>query len=370
MSVGRAGRSRVLVAGDHFVRPDLLTAALRTALDAPDDVDGVGRAGGLDGARGSDRLGPITELTLPWPYEPFREIGEVDEASGDEATLAAAVAQAEVALTQMAPFTERVLDAAPKLRLIACCRGGPVNINVRAATARGVIVCYAPGRNAAAAAEHTIGLILAALRRIPQTHAALRGGEWAGGDYAYDNCGRELAGGTVGLVGYGAVGRRVATVLRAFGAEVLVADPYADPVTATEVTLVSLDELLRRSQVVSLHARLTPETERLIGARELALLPAGAVLVNTARGGLLDYPALADALESGRLAAAGLDVYDVEPPPPDSPLLRLPGVVGTPHLGGATRQTAERAARIVAVEAARYLRGEPPRNVANPEVLQ
>jgi D-3-phosphoglycerate dehydrogenase len=394
---------RMLAAGDHFVRPQLLTAALRAELAAGRDApagpgtapgpgpagepgaarpagassvpaasaDGDGRSGVATTIREITDIAEITELTLPWPYEPFGRVAEVNEASGDEATLAKAAAEVEVVLTQMAPFTERVLDAARRLRLIACCRGGPVNINLPAATARGIMVCYAPGRNAAAAAEHTVGLILAALRRIPQTHAELHAGNWAGENYAYENCGGELAGSTAGLVGYGAIGRRVAAVLRAFGAEVLAADPYADPSAVdSEVTLVPLPELLRRSRVVSLHARLTAETTGLIGAEELALMPPGAVLVNTARGGLLDYGALADALESGRLRAAGLDVYDEEPPPPGSRLLRLPGVVTTPHLGGATRQTAERAARIAAAAVARYIRGEPPRNVANPEVLR
>jgi D-3-phosphoglycerate dehydrogenase len=251
--------------------------------------------------------------------------------------------------------------------MVAVCRGGPVNVDLAAADRAGVAVAQAPGRNAAAAAEFAVGMALAALRRIPFANAELHAGRWRGDFYAYDEAGLELDGAAVGLVGYGAVGRIVARVLHAFGATVLVADPYTDAATAEAdgVRLVELDELLRASSVVSLHARLTDETRGIISARELDLLPRGAVLVNTARGGLLDHAPLADALRSGRLGGLALDVYDVEPPPQDWPLRDAPNVVATPHLAGATRQTAHRAASIAAGEAARFLRGEALRHPAN-----
>jgi D-3-phosphoglycerate dehydrogenase len=210
-------------------------------------------------------------------------------------------------------------------------------------------------------------MALAALRRIPLAAAELHAGRWRGDFYDYDEAGLELDGATVGLVGYGAIGRIVARVLHAFGATVLVADPYTDPATATAdgVRLVELDELLRASTVVSLHARLTDETRGIIGARELDLMRPGAILVNTARGGLLDHAPLADALRSGRLGGLALDVYDVEPPPADWALRDAPNVVATPHLAGATRETAHRAASIAAGEAARFLRGEALRHPAN-----
>jgi D-3-phosphoglycerate dehydrogenase len=327
---------KVVVAGDRFLRPDDVAGALRARLPAA-------------------RL-EIATLTGPWPLVPYGAVEEVDEASGDVDELVLALRGAEVAVTQMAPFTERVLDAADALRLIAVGRGGPVNVNLDAAAARGIAVSSTPGRNAPAAAEMAVTLMLAALRRLPEVHASMRAGEWRSDLYAYDACGYELDGATVGLVGYGAIGRRVARVLVAFGARVLVSDPYVDD---PGVELVELDELLARSRVVSLHARLTPETQGLIGARELALLPAGAVLVNTARGGLVDEDALVDALASGRLGAAGLDVYAVEPPPRHARIRRAPRVVLAPHLAGATRQTAERAIAMVADEVARYVNGEP-----------
>lgn len=345
--------TKVLAAGDAFVAPELFVDALSEA--AP--------GAGLD----------FRTLRAPWPVEPFGPVGGVEEASGTEEALLAALGDAEIALTQMAPFTANVIRAAPALRMISVCRGGPVNVDLAAATEAGVTVSYAPGRNAAAAAEFAVGLMLAALRRIPAADAELKQGIWRGDYYAYDNAGLELDGSVAGLVGYGAIGSIVARVLRAFGAHVLVADPYTDKqrAEADGVELVALDELLRRSSLVSLHARLTSETRHLLNAGNLQLLPEGAVLVNSARGGLLDYGPLPGLLASGRLGALALDVYDIEPPPADWPLHEASGpqgrVITTPHLAGATRQTAHRAAAISAGEAARFLRGEPLRFVANPE---
>ncbi|AXB47347.1 2-hydroxyacid dehydrogenase [Amycolatopsis albispora] len=341
---------RILAAGDEFVGTELLKHAVRAEL-------------------GTEPV--FSELSLPWPVVPFGPVGGVNEASGTEEQVIEALAGAEVAVTQMAPFTKAVFAAAPQLKMVSVSRGGPVNVDLRAATEAGVAVTYAPGRNAAAAAEFAVGMILAAMRRLATSSAELLGGTWRGDYYAYDKAGIELEGSTVGLVGYGAIGSRVTKVLAAFGARVLVSDPYADPaaIKADGAAPVELDELLRSSQVVSLHARLTEETHHLINAEKLALLPHGAVLVNTARGGLLDYAPLPELLRSGKLGALGLDVYDVEPPPADWALRDAPNVIATPHLAGASRQTAERAARIVAAEVGRYARGERLAHVANPEVL-
>jgi D-3-phosphoglycerate dehydrogenase len=327
---------RILVAGDHFVTPELVVSALRARLPVPVD---------------------ITTSTSDWPYTPFGPVAEVHEALGDEDELIAALAGVEVAITQMAPFTERVLAAADALRLVVCARGGPVNVNLAAAQRLGIAVRSTPGRNAVAAAEHTIALLLAALRRIPETHATVRAGQWRSDLYALDACGSELAGTPVGLIGYGAIGARVARVLRAFDAEVLVYDPYttAAPGVAGLSMVSTVDELLDRVRVVSLHARLTDETRGLIDRAALARLPRGAVLVNTARGGMVDYGAVAEALASGHLGAAAFDVFDVEPIPPGSPLLGAPNVVLTPHLAGATVQTAQRAAAQAADAVAAYL---------------
>jgi D-3-phosphoglycerate dehydrogenase len=209
-------------------------------------------------------------------------------------------------------------------------------------------------------------MMLATLRRIPQTHASLAvDRQWRGDFYSYDNCGLEIEDTPVGLVGYGAIGSRVAKVLAAFGAEVLVHDPYARGEIVGE-RVDTLDELLTRARIVTLHARVTPDTRGLIGARELGLMPPGSVLINVARGPLLDYDALCDALDSGQLMAAGLDTFYAEPFPADSRLYSTPNIVMTPHLGGASRAVAHKAARIVAAEVGRYTRGEPLAHCMNP----
>ncbi|UED87760.1 2-hydroxyacid dehydrogenase [Streptomyces profundus] len=339
-----------LVAGDDFVLNRLLVEALH--------------------AEGGASAWRVRELELPWPHVPFGPVAEVNEASGSEEEMIEALAGARVCLTQMGPLTERVLAASPDLELFAVSRGGPVNADLAAATRHGVRVTYAPGRNAESTAEHTLALMLAAMRRVPEAHDSMRAGRWDSGLYAYQATGLEISGSTVGLVGGGAIGARVARALVALGAEVLIADPYADPATLPDGTrAVPLDELLAASHVVSLHARLTEETRGLIGAAELAAMPRGSVLVNCARGALLDYTALAEALAEGQLFAAGLDVYDDEPLAADHPLRRASNVVLTPHLAGASRAVARRAARLVAAEAGRWLRGEPPLNCANPAVL-
>ncbi|TCC59399.1 hydroxyacid dehydrogenase [Kribbella pittospori] len=331
---------KTLLAGDHFVRNDLLATALSSVQNVTFD---------------------FREVTLPWPLTPYGRVAEVDEASDAEDQLIAALPGVEIAVTQMGPFTERVLEAAPDLRFLVVCRGGPVNVNVPAATKRGIIVAATPGRNAVAAAEHAVAMMMGALRNLPRLQRTLEQGEWRSDLYAYDECGLELDGATVGLVGYGAIGQRVARVMLAFGAEVLVVDPAIDPAKAPAgVEVVELNDLLRRSDVVSLHARLTDQTRGMIGADQIALMPRGAVLVNTARGGLLDYDATVDALESGQLGAAAFDVFPVEPVPAGARLLTAPNVVMTPHLAGATKQTALRAGSIAAEAVAAYLAGNDP----------
>ncbi|MFG3506627.1 2-hydroxyacid dehydrogenase [Streptomyces sp. NPDC047821] len=341
----------VLAAGDHFVLPRLLEGELRTAAPSGAHLD-------------------VRTIQLPWPHTPFGPVAEVDEASGDEDALIEALRGARICLTQLAPLTERVLKSCPDLELFCVSRGGPVNANLAAATRHGVAVSYAPGRNAVATAEHTLALILAAARGVGDVHTDLRHGVWRGDYYDYDTCGIEIDGSVVGLVGFGAIGSRVARVLAAMGATVLVHDPYVEPGAVAGVAeLVPLDELLSRSRIVSLHARVTEETTGMIGAAQIASMPRGSVLVNCARGALVDYEAVCDALDSGRLAGAGFDVFPAEPVPAGARLLSTPGVVLTPHIAGASREVAHKAARIVAGEAGRFLRGEPLAHCANPEVL-
>ena len=347
--------TRVLAAGDHFVLNDLLVDALKREVPSQ------------EGSRGLE----IRELTLPWPVEPFGRVAEVDEASGSEDEMIEALRGVEVCVTQMAPLTEKVLDASPDLRLFCVSRGGPVNANLDAAPARGVAVTFAPGRNATATAEQSVGMLIATTRRIPQTHADLASGTWRGDYYRYDAVGPELEGSTVGVIGYGAIGSRVARILAGFGARVLAYDPYLAPEAfAAGVERVELDELLSRSRFVTLHARVRPDNRGMIGAEQIALMQPGSVLVNCARGALLDYDAVCDALDSGHLFGAAFDVFAEEPIPAGSRLLSTPNVILTPHLAGGSQETAQRAAAIVAADVGRYLRGEELAHCANPEALK
>ncbi|GAA4801267.1 NAD(P)-dependent oxidoreductase [Streptomyces ziwulingensis] len=291
------------------------------------------------------------------------ELRELTPAADAEDELIEALAGAEVLITRGAPVTERLLDACPDLRLVVVCRGGPVDVDLDAAKRRDVRVCRTPGSEAAATAEYTLGLMLSALRRIPQAHELLtrRGGGWEdAARHAREHGGLELEDLPVGVVGHGTVGSRVARVLCAFGAQVMVYDPYARA-EIHGLRVPRLDDLLARSRVLSLHARLAPGAPGLIGARELALLPRGAVVVNTAQGRLLDEEALCDALEDGQVSAAALDAHAREPLPEASRLRRLTDrVVLTPHLGGTSRAVAEKAARTAAQEVGRWVRGQPP----------
>ncbi len=328
---------KILLAGDNFVKNSLLRAAL---------------------ARSGVQTAEISELTVPWPDTPFHPVAEVQEACGDEAILADAVSDCDIVITQMAPLTSGVLEHTDRLGLIICTRGGPVNVNVHAAAKRGVRVCATPGRNAVAAAEYTVLLMLAAMRNLPSVHNAVARGEWPSELYAYERCGLEMAGSVVGLIGFGEIGQRVAKMVTSMGAEVLVYDPYVR-INSSTATQVDLDTLLRRAVVVSVHARLTAETTGLLGAEQVNAMRPGSVLVNTARGGLLNYDAATTALRDGGLAALAVDVYPEEPVDPARPLLSTRGVVLSPHLAGATRQTAERAATMAASECARFLNGDP-----------
>ena len=311
------------------------------------------------------------EYQSPWPGVPFGEIGEVTEASGSEEEIIEALQGASIYVANHAPLTRKILESAPDLRLAVIARGGPTNANIKAATQRGVLVCNAPGRNATATAEHTVSLILAVLRRIPESHGALAKGEWRGDYYEFDKCGLELEDSTAGLIGYGAIGSRVARILRGFGCQVLVYDPYVKPETLGDLAqIVELEELLSRSRIVSLHARATSQTRGMIGKKQLAAMPVGSVLINCARGTLVDYDAVCGALDSGHLWGAGFDVFPEEPIPADSRLLKTPHLVMTPHIAGASKQTAEKAARIAAGEVRRFLLHEPLEHCINPEAAQ
>lgn len=279
----------------------------------------------------------------------------VDE--DDDAGFVREIADADVLLHVLKPVTAAMIAAAPRLRLIQKLGVGVNTIDLVAAKAAGVAVANMPGTNSQAVAEMTLALMLAVLRRLSYLDPLTRAGDgWSPDPGVVDGAG-EIAGRTVGFVGYGAVPSRLAPALEALGARVIYATRSERP--GLPGTRVELADLLAQADIVSLHIPLTPETEGLIGPAELAAMRPGAVLVNTARGGLVDEPALIEALRSGRLRGAGLDVFAQEPVDPANPLLGLPNVVLAPHMAWLTPETLERSLEVAFDNCRRLMDGRP-----------
>jgi D-3-phosphoglycerate dehydrogenase len=260
------------------------------------------------------------------------------------------------------------VEAGNSLKAIGVARGGWENIAVEAATERGVAVVHIVGRNANAVAEHTVGLILSEMRNMARSHCGLQSGVWINREIDPLAC-FELAGKTLGLVGFGAIGQLVARRLAGFELRTLAYDPFVSPVEtrAAGAEPASLDGLLRQSDVVSLHARLSPETEGLIGRHEMALMKPTAYLINTARAGLVDEGALVEALQQKQIAGAALDVYWREPLPADDPLLGLGNVTLTTHLAGTTLEALHNSIDLVIQGVLDYVQHGASGWVVNPE---
>lgn len=296
--------------------------------------------------RGADVIGPVVILE---PMAPALQ-DRVRAMAGDDLQLvfpasarpdecAVLVAGAEYLVLRGLPLPEHMLAGAGRLKLIHQWGTGIDGVPVEAARRRGIPVARCAGVNASTVADLTIGLMLAALRRIPQADAAVKAGGWRMDDLwelAFDLCDAR-----VGLVGFGAIGRLVAQRLSGFGCEVAYSRP-SGALAESPLRCEPLKTLLADADVVSLHLPLTPATRQIINRERLFSMKRGAVLINTSRGGLVDEPALVEALESGHLAAAGLDVFAEEPTAPDNPLLGLGNVVTLPHIGGRSRDNLRR----------------------------
>jgi D-3-phosphoglycerate dehydrogenase / 2-oxoglutarate reductase len=274
----------------------------------------------------------------------------------DREKLLAAVPEADALLVRSATTVDaEVLGAAPKLKIVARAGVGLDNVDVDAATERGVLVVNAPTSNIHSAAEHALALLLSAARQIPAADASLREHAWKRSSFS----GTEIFGKTVGVVGLGRIGQLVAQRLVAFETRVVAYDPYVSPARAAQlgIELLPLDDLLARADFISVHLPKTPETAGLIDKDALAKTKPGVVIVNAARGGLVDEAALFDAVSSGHVRAAGIDVFSKEPCT-DSPLFDLPQVVVTPHLGASTEEAQDRAGTDVAASVKLALAGE------------
>ncbi len=270
----------------------------------------------------------------------------------------------KVIVSEYVPVNEVVLGKAPALKGVIAYGAGYDHIDVRALKRRGVKACNCRGENAQAVAELVFGLVLSLLRRIPRAEQWVRTGEWAHAGMALPEwvSGRELWGKTLGIVGLGMIGARVAGIAKGFDMRVIGHDPFTNPEAMGRMGVAPhpLAELLSRSDVLTLHVPLTPQTERLIDAGALSLAKPGMVLVNTSRGRVIDEEALGEALRTGRIAGAALDVFAAEPLPAGHPLARMDNVVLTPHLGALTREAGDRLSASVARQVRAILAGQRP----------
>ena len=297
----------------------------------------------------------VLRARLAAQVPPWVELAFADDT--DTTVLHRALQEAEVLLHVLSPATAELMAAAPRLRLVQKVGVGLNTINLDAAARRGIRVANMPGTNSRAVSEATLTLMLGVLRRLVPLDAATRAGRgWSLSAEATDDVG-ELGGRTVGLVGFGAVPRLLVPVLQAFGARVRFWS--RSPVADAPVPQVDWDTLLHTSDIVSLHVPLAADTRHLIDADALARMPRGAILINTARGPLVDEAALCRALSDGRLRGAGIDVFEQEPTPAGNPLLALPQVVMTPHLAWLTAETIERSMAVFVENCTRLRDGRP-----------
>ena len=320
-----------------------------------------------------DKVIDAVDWEADWPRLQQRRL--VIEQQGPQAEpvlpqILEAAPDTQALLVLFAPVPAVAMDALPKLRLIGAARAGLENIDVAAATRRGIVVEHLMGRNAHAVSDFAVGLMLAEARNIARAHQAVRQGIWRK-QFSNSAFVPELGRRTVGLVGFGYIGRLVARKLSGFEMQVLVYDPYLsdEAVEAQHARKVPLDELLAQSDFVSLHARLTEENQGLIGARELALMKPTAILINTGRAGLVQEEALYDALREKRIAGAALDVFWTEPPPPASRWLELDNVTLTSHIAGTTADALNNSPYLLVADINRLLAGASPEFIVNPEVL-
>ena len=312
----------------------------------------------------AEQLSPATVDALG----PDFDVRHVD--GTDRAALLAALPEAHAILIRSATQVDaEAIAAGSALKVVARAGVGLDNVDVKAATEAGVMVVNAPTSNVVSAAELAVGHILALARHIPEANASMKAGEWKRSAFT----GFELYEKTIGIVGLGRIGTLVAQRLAGFEVELLGFDPYVPPARAAQlgVTLVTLDELMERSDVITIHIPKTPETTNLIGTAEFAKAKPSLRIVNASRGGIIDEDALHEALASGRIAGAGLDVFDTEPPAADNPLFKLDNVVLSPHIAGITSECGARMSLVCAQNVLDAFDGRlKPDHVVNQDVLR
>jgi D-3-phosphoglycerate dehydrogenase len=276
----------------------------------------------------------------------------------------------EIVVIEADFMLREVFERGSKLKLVGACRGNVTHVDMDAATEHGVLVVNTPARNATAVAELTVGLMLALVRNIPAAHHMVSSGGWIDPTVCYSSFrGTELSGKTIGIVGFGAIGQQVAKMLSAFDTSILVYDPYINPsnIKSAGARSLDIDDLVAQSDFVTLHCPALPETIGLLNARRIASMKPTAYLINTAGAAIVDREAIVHALSECHIAGAAFDVYETWPVQPDNLLLKLDNVILTPHIGGSTDETVVRHSQMIADDIERFLSGERPKNLLNPQ---
>ena len=322
------------------------------------------------GMKSLEELGVSVNI-VEWKTNGFEELQNINlivEQQGSEAYevpdyIIDAVRDADIIMTQFCPINRKVIDSCPNLKVVGVFRGGYENVNVSYCTEKGISVMNTPGRNADSVADFTVGAMICEARNIARGHYGLKNGEWI---RTYPNSGMipDLPGKTVGLIGLGEIGKKVARRLSGFDMNILAFDPYCK-VVPENVTLVDLPELMAKSDFVSIHARLTDANRHMINAEMLSLMKPTAYLINTARAGFIDEDALHQALAEKKIAGAMLDVFELEPPGKDHPLVTLPNVTLTPHMAGGSNDAFFLSPVKLTKELRRAWNGEVPAYVIN-----
>ena len=335
---------KISIYGDRFMKSEIFEEVIKKKL--------------------SDHVISFTKKDVEWPDGPFHNdygkghFSNIKEYFGNEDDVINTVKDNEILITDLAPITENIINKIPNLKFIGVSRGGPVNIDIEACKKNNITVVNAPGRNASAVAEFTIASILSETRLVTKGHQSMVNGEWRGDLYRFDITGRELSELTIGLVGYSHIGKRVRDLLLSFGCKIIFSDPFVEEDEIDKknnIERVTKEDLILRSDVISIHARVTKETEKFFSENEFSKMKKGSYFINTARGPLVDYDALLKYLKNQHLGGAALDTFDIEPLPKDHPLRRLNNVTLSPHIAGASIKTVYYAAEVIAEDLKNYL---------------
>ena len=335
---------KISIYGDRFMKSEIFEDVIKKKL--------------------SDHVISFTKKDVEWPDGPFHNdygkghFSNIKEYFGNEDDVINTVKDNEILITDLAPITENIINKIPNLKFIGVSRGGPVNIDIEACKKNNITVVNAPGRNASAVAEFTIASILSETRLVTKGHQSMVNGEWRGDLYRFDITGRELSELTIGLVGYSHIGKRVRDLLLPFGCKIIFSDPFVEEDEIDKknnIERVTKEDLILRSDVISIHARVTKETEKFFSENEFSKMKKGSYFINTARGPLVDYDALLKYLKNQHLGGAALDTFDIEPLPKDHPLRRLNNVTLSPHIAGASIKTVYYAAEVIAEDLKNYL---------------